>query len=149
MLIHIKWNTTKICTLYRNFESFITVIFPPALFNYSECSSEVSSDSLSHSEFEASSRLLHYCHLALNLPHWISNLLKKIFWSYCPALLAKLLKSIPLLLKLIPFYFATRCQSMIVFIQPSIIMLTVTIFDRPLRDHLQFQLSLWYRWNIT
>jgi hypothetical protein len=54
MLINLKWNITKLCTLYRKFESFITVIFLPAVFNYLECSSDISSDSLPHSEFEAS-----------------------------------------------------------------------------------------------
>ena len=48
---------TKLCTLYRNVESFITIIFLPALFNYSECFSDVSFDWLSHSEFEAPSAL--------------------------------------------------------------------------------------------
>jgi hypothetical protein len=48
---------TEVCTLYRKVEIFITITFLPALFNYSECFSDVSSDWLSHSEFEAASSL--------------------------------------------------------------------------------------------
>ena len=73
--------------------------------NYSAYSPDVYSDSLSHSESEAPS-LFSSCSQSAALD---KKIFKTIFWSYCPTLLSKVLKSIPLLLMLMLFLF---CHSM-------------------------------------
>ena len=97
----------KLLKLY--YSNVITVMFLPAILNIQHALPMFVLTLCHILNLKHRRRLLLYCHLALNLPHWIRQFLKTIFWSYSPVLLSKLLKSIPLLLMLMTFLF---CHSM-------------------------------------
>jgi len=70
---------TKICTLYKNFESFITVMCLPVVLIIQNALPMFILTLCHVLNLKHRRRLPLYCHLALNLPHWISKLLKTIF----------------------------------------------------------------------